>query len=256
MNTDGERTEGAAEVRVTLGGNATVLIECGETQIITDPWLGEQVGPWRRWRPAALAPGDLRNVAAVLISHAHADHFHLPSLRAVPRDRPVLTPGGPAARCLERAGFGQVFRLREWERWTGTGLAVTAVPSVHCRKSLGYVVELAGRRIYFAGDAGPRTPFGTIRKRCGPLDVALLPIGGSSLAVGPFQRHLTPPMAAEAAAALAPRLALPIHWGHVPCVPAALDRFRGNLEAFRAAMERLAPGIPVRFPEDGQRVAI
>jgi L-ascorbate metabolism protein UlaG (beta-lactamase superfamily) len=256
MNAVRKGAASAGAVRVTLVGNATILIEGAGIQVITDPWLGERVGPWRRWRAAALSAADLQGVALVLISHAHADHLHLPSLAEVSRATPVLTPGGPPARRLQRAGFTQVRSMERWETWSEGELAVTAVPCVHVRWSLGYVIELGGVRIYFAGDAGPQTPFAAIRERCGPLDVAALPIGGSSLAFGPFQRHLTPLMAARAAEALRGRLVLPMHWGHVPCVPAVLDRFRGAPEAFQAAMARAAPGIPVRLLLEGDGVEI
>lgn len=236
-----------------------MLLQAGGLRVAADPWLSETVGPWRRWRPAGLRPEDLAPLDALLISHAHPDHLDLRSLAAVARETPVLTPGGTPHRILTRAGFRNVYPLRAWESWEQGGLRITAVPSIHTRWSLGFVVQMGGGRIYFAGDAGPRTPFAEIAQRCGPLHVALVPVGGSSLAPGPFQRHLTPRMAADATAAVRPAVVIPMHWGHVPCVPACLDRFRGTAEQFRRELESspsqsrlLLPeeGIPTRVPID------
>jgi L-ascorbate metabolism protein UlaG (beta-lactamase superfamily) len=239
------------DVTITLAGNATVLIRCGERAVLADPWLTDRIGPWRRWRPCGLREADLPSLTVLLISHAHVDHLNPGSLRTIPRSTLVLSPGGTPLRKLRALGFTAAAPLCEWEQWEEEGVVVTAVPSIHTRWSLGFVVELAGRRIYFAGDAGPRTPFAEIARRCGPLGAAILPVGGSSLALGPLQRHLTPEAAVRAAMALRPRLVLPMHWGHVPCVPAFLDRFRGTAAQFTALLAERAPEIQAVCPEDG-----
>ncbi|MFN3651358.1 MAG: MBL fold metallo-hydrolase [Armatimonadota bacterium] len=242
---------GAGALTLTLGGNAAVLLQADNLRVATDPWLSDRIGPWSRWRPAGLRPEELAPLDALLISHAHPDHLDLRSLRDLPPETPVLTPGGTPLRALTRAGFRNVFPQREWEPWERERLRVTAVPSIHTRWSLGYVVELGGTRVYFAGDAGPGTPFGEIARRCGPIDVALIPVGGSALAPGPFQRHLTPRMAAEATAELRPSVVVPMHWGHVPCVPAWLDRFRGTAERFRTELEARSLETRLLLPEEG-----
>lgn len=241
---------------ITLGGNATVLLELAGIRLLTDPWLTERIGPWRRWHPCGLTADRLGHLDALFLSHAHPDHLDLPSLATFPRDLLCLAPHGTPAQKLRRAGFNQVRALRVWESVPIGAATLTAVPSIHCRGSLGFVVESAGQRVYFAGDAGPRTPFAEIAARCGRPTVALLPVGGSVLALGPLQRHLTPELAARAAASLQPEVAVPIHWGHVPCVPAFLDRFRGTPEQFEEWMTRLAPGVPVRNPEVEVRIEL
>lgn len=241
---------------ITLGGNATVLVELGGFRLLTDPWLTERIGPWRRWRPCGLTPDGLGRLDALFVSHAHLDHLHPASLALLPCELPCLAPEGKPAQRLRAAGFAQVRALREWEVVPLGAVTLTAVPSIHCRGSLGFVVAAGGQSVYFAGDAGPHTPFTEIAARCGKPTVALLPVGGSTLAVGPLQRHLTPELAARAAAALQPQAVVPIHWGHVPCVPAFLDRFRGTPERFGKWMERLVPGVPVLNIVEGIRTQV
>jgi hypothetical protein len=47
-----------------------------------------------------------------------------------------------------------------------------------------------------------------------------------------------------------------MHWGHVPCVPAAIDRFRGTPGPFVDAMREVAPEVRVLWPDDGVPAAI
>jgi L-ascorbate metabolism protein UlaG (beta-lactamase superfamily) len=245
-----------AAVRVTPAGNATILIEGEGARVVTDPWLSDAIGPWRRWLPPGLSTADLSPLTTVLISHAHPDHLDLRTLATVPEGTPALTPGGAPLERLRRLPSLRPREMREWEAWELGSLRVVAVPSVHTRWCLAYVVELGGRRLYFAGDSGPGTPFAEIARRCGPLDLAILPVGGSTLAPGPFQRHLTPALAAAAAVALSPGAVLPMHWGHVPCIPRVIDRFRGTPLEFEREMRRLAPSIPILNPADGESISL
>ena len=61
--------------------------------------------------------------------------------------------------------------------------------------------------IYFAGD----TDLFDEMAELGPVDLALLPVAGYSPKLGPG--HLDAARAAQAAALLRARLAVPIHWG-------------------------------------------
>lgn len=243
-------------LRITLGGNATVLLESARARVITDPWLSDRIGPWRRLRPSALPLARLRDATLVLISHGHPDHLDADSLAHLRPETRVLAPHGGPFRRLRSLGLAAVRPLAPWEEWGDGAMRVTAVPAFHTRWSLGYVLEVAGQRVYFPGDPNPRTPFGEIARRCGPIDVALLPVGGSSLAPGFFQRHLTPAMAARAAADLQAPVAIPIHWGHVRCVPGFLDRFRGTAQDFAAACRQTVPGLTVLLPEEGEALRI
>ncbi len=249
--------------RLTLVGNACVLIEVGRHRVLTDPWLTSHVGPWQRMRPASLSPSDLRrdsphSPTLVLISHGHPDHLCVNTLRHLSPLVPVITPGGGPTRRLARMGLN-VHTLEEWEEWEsgeehGLGLTVCAAPSVHARDCLSYLIRAADRSIYFAGDAGPRTPFEAIRRRLGVPDAALLPVGGSRLAPRALQRHLTPELALQAARDLRARLVIPMHWGHMACVPSVLDRFRGTGRCLHAAANGRHPEMRIALPEDGETV--
>ena len=86
-----------------------------------------------------------------------------------------------------------------------------------------------------------------------PLDLALLPVWGWGPNLGPG--HMNPERAAEAAALLAPRLAVPIHWGTFRTLfaePAADAPAR----EFARLAGALAPRVDVRVLSIGETLAL
>jgi L-ascorbate metabolism protein UlaG (beta-lactamase superfamily) len=138
-------------------GHSTVQLHAGGTRLLTDPVLRERILTLRRIAP----PVDLdeyREPDAVLISHAHFDHLHGPSLRLL-RPCPVVAPRG-CAGVLRRAGFREVTEMTDGDSLRIGATTVTAVRVVHdgrrhplsvAKEALGYVVD-GGRRVFFAGD--------------------------------------------------------------------------------------------------------
>jgi L-ascorbate metabolism protein UlaG (beta-lactamase superfamily) len=253
-------TPRARSDRITYVGHATVLLELGGVRLLTDPVLRARVGALRRHgsRPA---PAVTEGVDAVLISHLHHDHLDLPSLCRLGRDVPLLVPDG-AGTFLRRKGFAQVTELSPDQSTHVGGLEITAVPAVHEGRrwprgphaaAIGF--HVAGlRRLYFAGDTGP---FDRMSNLSAGLDLALLPIWGWGRKLGPG--HLDPRQAAEAAALLRPRIAVPIHWGTF--LPVGLGRrWRELLEwpgrEFADQMASLAPAVEARVLAPGESLAL
>lgn len=243
---------------VTWLGHATVLIEIDGTRLLTDPVIGRRVGPLVRIAPA-VDDGALDRLDAVLLSHLHGDHLDLRSLRRVARTVPIIAPR-PAARWLARHGFGDVRELQAGEETTTGALRVVAVPAEHAAKrwpwgpaaeAVGYVAR-GSRAVYFAGDTDLFDEMATLK---GTVDMALLPVAGWGPTLGPG--HLDARRAAEAARRIAPRMAMPIHWGTL-ALPRPLKR---PLDPERSAREfaefasRLAPGVEVRVLAPGQHTS-
>ena len=95
--------------RVTWVGHATVLVEMDGVRLLTDPFLRARLGHIRR-HAAPPAAGVAERIDAVLISHAHADHLDVPSLRRLGRDAVLVVPRG-AARVVRRLSFAQTAEL-------------------------------------------------------------------------------------------------------------------------------------------------
>lgn len=197
-------------------GHATVLVDVLGHRIVTDPLLTRRVAHLRRRRP--LPAPEVADVDTVLLSHAHLDHLHLPSLRKIRPNARFVTPVG-TGKLLRSAGFDDVTEVRVADRveLDGPDLMVEVVPAAHkhgrgphsrvSASPIGYVINGAGRRVYFPGD----TDLFDEMTLLGEIDLALLPIWGwgSTLGTG----HLDPARAATATELIRPGIVVPIHWG-------------------------------------------
>jgi L-ascorbate metabolism protein UlaG (beta-lactamase superfamily) len=238
-------------------GHATALIEVDGARLLTDPLLRRRVGPLVR---SAALPGDLGELDAVLLSHLHADHADLPSLRRVARSVPVVAPVGAGA-WLRRRGVADVRELRPGQELELGPLSVAAVPATHDARRhalgpaadpIGFVVHGSGS-VYFAGDTDL---FEEMAGLGGGVDVALLPVWGWGPNLGPG--HLDPEGAARAAALVSPRVAIPIHWGTYS-LPRPLGNAAQSERQARRFVElaaREAPDVEVRLLRPGQRTRV
>ena len=83
-------------------GHATTLIELDGVQLVTDPLLRRYVGHLRRLVPLGET---LPAPDAVLLSHLHTDHLHVPSLRRLGQSVTLIVPRG-AGGCSGDRGSG------------------------------------------------------------------------------------------------------------------------------------------------------
>ena len=246
---------------VTYLGHATVLVELGGVRLLTDPLLRNRVAHLRR--AGKVDSGALRGVNAVLISHLHYDHLDLPSLQKLGRDVPVVAPHGAGALIRRKAGLKNVVELRAGEQIEIGSVTVRATRAEHDAgrlpfgtqaDPLGYLITGEERSVYFAGD----TDLFSAMAELSPLDVALLPIWGWGPTMG--QGHMDPTRAAQAAALLGARLAIPIHWGTYYPIHLGLRSPPGFLEMPPALFEQAslvyAPTTAVRILRPGEQTAI
>jgi L-ascorbate metabolism protein UlaG (beta-lactamase superfamily) len=202
------------ELSLTFGGHATVLARYPGLAIAFDPMLGRWVGGVRRAVEPGLAPGDFSEVGLILISHRHADHLHVPTLKRLPRAATVVVPAGAAAE-VSAIGFARVVELQPGADLELRGVQVIAAAASHgesdLARGLSYVVRGPGPSVYLCGDSGYFSGFAHVGERFAP-DVAVLPIGGfmpSSFRA----RHMSPLDALYAFEDLRARILVPIHHG-------------------------------------------
>ena len=247
------------EVAITWLGHATVLIELDGVRVLTDPVLRDRVGPLVRIAPG-VDPGVLGSLDCVLISHMHADHVDLPTLRALRLSGPVVAPHGSRTWLVTR-GMTEVIELRPGNETSIGDVRIIATPARHdgrrrpfgpAADSIGYLIR-GSRAVYFAGDTDL---FGSMAELRGLVDVALLPVWGWGSRLGPG--HLDPQSAAAAASVIAPAVAIPIHWGTLALGPPArrpADPQRPPRD-FVTFASRYAPSVDVRLLSPGDRTAV
>jgi L-ascorbate metabolism protein UlaG (beta-lactamase superfamily) len=207
------------QVAITWIGHASFLLQFTDLNVLIDPNFANWLFLLKRIKRSGLKIQDLPPIDLVLLTHAHFDHFHKPSLRKLPHPKIGVMPWGMGdlARDL---GFGRVVELEWWESFAHRSWKVTLTPCKHWGARVlrdshrgygGFVLEHQGRRIYHAGDSAYFDGFKEIGKICAP-EIALLPIG----AYHPesFRHvHMGPDDAVKVFKDLGAHWMIPMHYG-------------------------------------------
>ncbi len=172
------------QVAITWIGHASFLVQFTDLNVLIDPNFANWLFLIKRIKHAGLKLSDLPPIDLVLLTHAHFDHFHKPTLRRLPHTKIGVMPWGMGdlARGL---GFARTIELQWWESFEHADWKVTLTPCKHWGARMihdehrgygGFVLEHQGRSIYHAGDSAYYDGFKEIGKRLAP-QIALLPIG-------------------------------------------------------------------------------
>jgi L-ascorbate metabolism protein UlaG (beta-lactamase superfamily) len=210
---------------LTWWGHAGVAVSLDGVRFATDPLLRRRIGPVHgigplHYRGYLPSQAEVDAVDVVLLSHLHHDHADLPSLARFPARTCVVVPAGGAA-LLRGSIRASVAELRVDESATFGSVTVRATFADHAGRrpfggppaiALGYLLT-GSRSVYVAGDTDVFPGMRTIAQHAGAVgpDVALLPVSGWGLSLGPG--HMDAARAAHALTLLRPRLAMPVHWG-------------------------------------------
>jgi L-ascorbate metabolism protein UlaG (beta-lactamase superfamily) len=210
------------QIGITWIGHATFLIQVGGMNILVDPNWAMWHSIVKRVRRPGIKIEHLPPIDAVLVSHAHHDHLHLPSLREVANQQPILVPAG-VGKIVHRRGFGEVREMGYWESFEFGDIEIIHTPAQHWgarfvhdthRSFGGYLIKYGGRAIYHCGDSAYFDGFGEIGEHC-DIDVALMPIGAYGAPSGRAV-HMNPEEALDAFGELGAKMIVPMHYGTFP----------------------------------------
>lgn len=237
-----------SEITGSCLGHSTVFLNFLGVRVLTDPVFSKRAGPGippfilgpKRYLAPALSTKELPAPDAIVLSHAHFDHFDVWSLRKFSRDTPVITARA-TKDLLHCHGFRKVHELdwgesTEIETRSGairfTGLEVAhwgarMIKDEH-RGYNAYLLERAGRAVCFAGDTAHTRAFARLNDPARPLDLMLMPIG----AYDPWIRaHCSPEQAASMARDAGARHFVPIHHQTFKLSAEAMDEPIARLRA-------------------------
>jgi len=205
-------------------GHSTVLLKIDGTILITDPVfstrIGIRLGPVtlgiKRIVAPALALSELPEIDIILLSHAHMDHFDLPSLRRLESRHTAVITAARTSDLLRARRYGRVQELGWGEGAKAGPVAVRAFEVNHWGARMrsdtyrgynGYTIEAGRYRVLFGGDTAATTSFRTLRK-ARPFDLAIMPVG----AYNPWiHYHCTPEQAWQMAGDAGFESFLPVH---------------------------------------------
>lgn len=212
-------------ITVTWIGHSTFLINLEGTTILTDPVFSDKIGVsilglttigLRRFVPPALTIAELPPLDLILLSHAHMDHYDIPSLRRLPREVPTIL-ARDTTEFMDDLGY-TALREMDWGQTAEVkGVRIEAVPVKHWGRRYpwdrdrgynGFLLTKGKRSILFGGDTAytERLPAATNGR---PLDLAILPIGGYNPYIA---NHASPEQAWDLFHEMRARYLIPMHW--------------------------------------------
>lgn len=163
----------------------------------------------------------------ILVTHDHPDHLSPNDLAKVCTSETQVVASPLCKDGVKNLKAKQTTFLEPGKKTSVAGIEIEAVPAYNLNKfrepgqpfhpkekpGLGFVVQMDGTRVYHAGDSDFIPEMRSIK-----CDVALLPVSGTYV--------MTAEEAAEAAAAIKPRIAIPMHYGAIVGSEADAAKFK------------------------------
>lgn len=249
------------ESTLTWIGHVTFLYQHRGLNVLTDPVFGERASPLsfagpKRYTPPALHVDQLPPVDIVLVSHNHYDHLDRDAVKRIAQRNDGHTRFLVPLRCADwfrREGIANVVELDWWE----DTLPVDARADVHAwfvpaqhfsgrgvndRNATlwgGWVLEIDGHRLYFAGDTGYGKDFADIGNVFGGFDLSLIPIGAYEPQWFMNAVHVNPEDAVRIHRDVKSRHSVGMHWGTFILTDEPVDE-----PPHRLARARVEQGVP------------
>jgi L-ascorbate metabolism protein UlaG (beta-lactamase superfamily) len=245
------------QIALTWIGHASFLIQFHDLNVLIDPNFANWLFLLKRIKRAGLKLDHLPPIDLVLLTHAHFDHFHKPTLRRLPHPKIGVMPWG-MGELAHGLGFERIIELEWWESFSRGNWRVTLTPCKHWGARIlhdehrgygGFVLEHAGRRVFHAGDTAYFDGFKEIGARCQP-EIALLPIG-AYLPEAFRTVHMGPDEAVKAFHDLGAQWLVPMHYGTFRLSFEAMDeppRWLGEIvqrDGLSDRLRMLEEGVPV-----------
>jgi L-ascorbate metabolism protein UlaG (beta-lactamase superfamily) len=210
------------EIGITWLGHAAFLVQLEGINVLVDPNWALWLGPVKRIRHPSIYAHDLPRIDLVLITHAHFDHLHIPSLKRIADGQTIITPRGVGS-LVKRLDFKHIVELDTWEHATFRDLQITLTPAKHWGARMihdthrhfgGFLIQGGGRTVFHCGDSAMFDGFEEIGKRA-DINTALMPIGAYE---NPSCRpvHMNPEEALDAFEMLKADWMIPMHHDTFP----------------------------------------
>ena len=254
------------EPAITWIGHATMLVQMGGLNVITDPVFSERASPVqfagpKRYQAPGIALSDLPRIDLVLLSHNHYDHLDVASVKAL-----NAQAGGPplfivplgVKKWMASEGITNVQQLDWWDSRTiktaqgelemhFTPVQHWSARSIGDRRATlwgGFALFAPDFHFYFSGDTGYSQDFIDTQKYFaarqtaalgGGFDVALIALGAYEPRWFMKEQHVNPSEAVQIHLDLQAKRSIGVHWGTFDLTDESLDQPPKDLAAARAA---------------------
>lgn len=247
------------ELEVVWIGHASFLVRTPHHNILIDPNWALWLGPVKRARHPGIKIDHLPPIDAVLISHAHMDHLHRPTLRRIAKGQTVFVPKGVSG-LLRGMNFGDIHELDLYDHFQFDETEVVFTPAYHWGARMihdthrgfgGFILRTAHSSLYHCGDSAYFDGFADIGSRY-TIDTAILPIGAYDSPSG-RDVHMNPEEALRAFTDLGAKRMIPMHH---ETFPLGIGRPCEPRRRLNAAAEALALSEKIIAPLEGEPVRL
>ncbi|MDH3626951.1 MAG: metal-dependent hydrolase [Acidobacteriota bacterium] len=221
-------------MKLHFHGHACWEVETSGHRVLIDPFLRENP-------LAKIGPEHFETLDAVLVTHGHFDH--LADVAEIARRCDALVVSNfeiadyfSRQECRTHPmhiGGGREFPFGH-VKWTIAHHGSTGPNGEALGNPMGVVLSAGDKKIYHAGDTGLFLDMKLIGEVCGPLDVAILPIGDN------FTMGIDD--AVRAAEFLDPALTLPMHFDTFPPIEVDANSWLSKMSAGGRDAKILNPG--------------
>jgi L-ascorbate metabolism protein UlaG (beta-lactamase superfamily)/glycosyltransferase involved in cell wall biosynthesis len=227
-------------------GQSGLFLQWGQIKVLVDPYLTdfvkENIDPnMIRCRAAPISPEECKQITHVLITHAHPDHADQDALKIIFENNPTAQLICPSdvrvqlGKLLPKNQPNFVVKNYDWEFCDG--LKFRAMPAAHPNvpnknheypACIGFLIEVAGEKIYISGDTFLFDELVTQLKLECPIKYAALPINGHTYFKE--KKNILGNMSTHEAFQLAEKLNfeyfLPTHWDMFESNSVGLDEIQ------------------------------
>jgi N-acyl-phosphatidylethanolamine-hydrolysing phospholipase D len=272
---------------ITWIGHATMLVQMGGLNILTDPVFSERASPVRfagpkRYQAPGISLNQLPHIDLVLVSHNHYDHLDTASVKALNAQAggapQFIVPLG-IKKWMAAEGITKVQQLDWWDKTTvktnNGQVQVHFTPAQHWsarglndrRATLwgGFAVLSPEFHFLYTGDTGYSKDFLDIRQHFaaeqtaaqgGGFDVALIPVGAYEPRWFMKEQHVNPEEAVQIHLDLKAKRSIGVHWGTFDLTDESLDQPPKDLAVAsaaknlpREAFDVMAVGQTLKLPK-------
>ncbi len=154
----------------------------------------------------------LHDADLILCTHSHYDHFSPEDIKSVANESTIIITTEDCKSDIDKIGFIEenIYYTKPYEEFEFENIKIQTIPAYNKNKTfhpkeknwVGYIIEINQTKYYIAGDTDNTKEASDVE-----CDVAFLPVGGTYT-----MNYIE---AADLARKIAPKYAIPTHYGTI-----------------------------------------